>query len=195
MTRSIALVALTLVAIIPATAGAHATLTYPAPRTLANKAGPCGAENSGRGSDVAVFEPGETITVTWDETVDHPGHYRIAFDDDGDDDFPEPRTPEDDFPTTLVDQIPDREGGGLYSQDITFPDVECESCTLQVIQIMTTRVPYDSFYFQCADIALRGGEGGAVDDEDNGCAVTGGNPGSLAAMAFAALIALARRRR
>lgn len=154
-------------------ASAHATLTYPTPRTLSNKLGPCGADGSVRGTEVAVFAPGETITVTWDETVDHPGHYRLAFDLDGDDDFPNPQFPDDAFPSILVDQIPDRSGGGVYSQQITFPNQACENCTLQLIQIMTTQVPYNSFYFQCADIALRG-------PVDSGSPDAGGTTGSTA---------------
>ena len=41
---------------------------------------------------VTYYEPGETIEVRWDEYVDHPGHYRNAFDPDGDDDFVDPAT-------------------------------------------------------------------------------------------------------
>ena len=181
---------------VPSSVLAHVTLTYPSPRTLSNKTGPCGAVDSVRGNDVSIFEPGETITVRWDETVDHPGHYRIAFDDAGNDDFPDPFIPEDDFPSVLVDQIPDREGGGLYSLDVTLPDYECEDCTLQLIQIMTTRVPYDSFYFQCADIALRAGGGGPGNDEpDDGCAVGGSGGGAAPYVLLAMLLGWRRRRR
>lgn len=193
------MVGLVLLAFAPSSAAAHATLTDPAPRTLANKAGPCG-EAGERGTEVAVFEPGETITVAWDETVDHPGHYRIAFDDDGSDDFPLPQTPEDAFPSVLMDQIPDREGGGLYSQEVTLPNYECESCTLQLIQIMTTNVPYNSFYFQCADIALRGTvappEGGPDTDGGvtGGCAVQAGS-GPGAYLLALLLFGFARRTR
>jgi uncharacterized protein (TIGR03382 family) len=111
--------------------------------------------------------------VRWDETVDHPGHYRIAFDDDGNDDFPLPNNPNDNFPSVLVDQIEDRGGGGKYSQEITFPDIECDNCTLQLIQVMTTSVPYNSFYFQCADITL---SSSAPDTPDAGSNNNGGDP-------------------
>src|SRR4051794_8606202 len=87
-------------------AAAHVTLNYPAPRTLSNKAGPCGAAGSTRGSTVTTFEPGQTITVMFDETVDHPGHFRIAFNADGDA-FQNPSTPDDNFTTTLVEPIAD----------------------------------------------------------------------------------------
>jgi len=122
-------------------AHAHTSLTYPPPRTDANKIVPCGADGSTRTTTVTEFSPGETITVTWDEYIDHPGHFRIAFDSDGNDDFPLPNNPNDDFPSILVDQIPDRQGGGVYEQQVTLPNIECDKCTLQLIQIMTTRVP------------------------------------------------------
>jgi len=194
MVTSVLIVIAALVLARPA--DAHTTLTSPPPRTQANKAGPCGAAGSTRGTDVTTFAPGETITVEWDETVDHPGHYRIAFDQDGDDDFPNPSQPTDAFPTTLADQIPDK-AGGHYTLDVALPDVTCTNCTLQLIQIMTTSVPYDSFYFQCADLVLDGTTGG--DDTgggaSGGCSTGGrGGPGALLLVA-AALLSTRRRAR
>lgn len=182
-------------------ARAHTSLTYPPPRTDSNKIPPCGAEGSSRTATVTEFRPGETITVTWDEYVDHPGHYRIAFDSDGNDDFPMPNNPDDDFPSVLVDQIPDRQGGGLYEQQVTLPDVECDNCTLQLIQIMTTQVPYNSFYFQCADITLSanappspdGGPGGDRPDSGGGCAAAGGGSHATAVLLLVLWLALRRR--
>ncbi len=192
----------------PSVANAHITQTFPATRTSAQKQGPCGETGSVRGAE-QVFEPGETITVTWDETVEHPGHYRIAFDVDGEN-FPLPNTPDDDFEVTLVDQIPDRNVNGNdrgYSQEITFPDIECENCTLQLIQIMTTNIPYNSFYFQCSDIALRsagggGGELGADAGSGNGgaapasgsCSAAGGPIGYFWGVLVMLAAALVRRR-
>lgn len=157
------------------TAQAHIELLSPAPRTSEQKAGPCGAAGSVRGPAL-TYQAGETITVEWDETVNHPGHYRLAFSMNGQD-FPDPNVPDDNFPTTLVDQITDK-NGGLYSQDITFPDMECDNCTLQLIQIMTTNVPYNSFYYQCSDIVLsnNGTPGGADAGDGGGGGGGGGDP-------------------
>ena len=175
-----------------ADASAHIALTSPVPRTVDQKAGPCGATGSTRGSKVTAYRPGETITVEWDETVDHPGHYRIAFDDDGNDSFQIPSRPDDAFPQTLADQIADR-GGGHYKQQITLPNMSCTNCTLQLIQVMTTTVPYNSFYFQCADLVLgddaEPGPGPA--DANGGCST--GSP-SLGLAAGLALLGLVRRR-
>ena len=184
--------------LLSGTASAHATLTSPAPRTADNKTGPCGAAGSKRGTKVAKFSPGQTITVEWDETVDHPGHYRIAFDDDGDDVFVNPNNPNDNFPSTLMEPIADKLGGH-YTQQITLPAKSCTNCTLQLIQVMTTQVPYDSFYYQCADITIGdgdggdGGGGGADAPVDGGCS-TGSGSGAGVIVLLAGLIALRRRR-
>jgi len=179
-------VAVAVVVVSGGTASAHVTLTSPPPRTLDNKAGPCGAAGSRRGTRVTTFAPGATITVEWDETVDHPGHYRIAFDDDGDDVFVNPNNPNDNFPFTLKEPIADKVGGH-YTQQITLPTTPCASCTLQLMQIMTTQVPYNSFYYQCADIAIAapgdpvdpGDPGGPTASGDGGgCSAGSGGPGS-----------------
>jgi MYXO-CTERM domain-containing protein len=189
-----------------AVAQAHIALLSPAPRTSAQKIGPCGSGESVRGAALS-YRPGETITVEWDETVNHPGHYRISLNMDGQE-FQLPNQPTDDFPETLVDQIADKDGG-LYSQEITFPDQECDNCTLQLMQIMTTNVPYNSFYFQCADIVLSNsapaspdaGEG-TVDPPGtgagatgSGCSTTGTSGGTASWLALAMMILIGRRSR
>jgi uncharacterized protein (TIGR03382 family) len=183
-------------------ASAHIELTSPAPRTADQKIGPCGASGSKRGSKVTTYRPGETITMEWDETVDHPGHYRIALDDDGDDSFRNPSRPDDGFPQTLADQIVDRSGGGHYKQQITLPNINCTNCTLQLIQVMTTSVPYNSFYFQCADLVIGNGtqpDPANPDDPtdpgdsgDGGCSA--GSSSSLGLVAGLMLLGIVRRR-
>lgn len=151
---------------------AHIELTSPAPRYTGNntqKTGPCGMPNDTRGNNITYLEPGSTITVEWYETVNHPGHYRIMFDDDGFDDFTVPAAYDDYcIPGTdtgcLADNIADAAGGaGTYSQDVTLPNIECDNCTLQVIQMMTDKQPYgdgNDIYFRCADLVLQMGAGG-----------------------------------
>lgn len=156
---------------------AHLDLLYPEPRELGSdrrstnsnlKQGPCGQDRRNeRTQTVSVFRPGETITVAWNEYVNHTSYYRIAFDVDGDDSFPVFAgrfvSEKDDDPALLcpVDghvilayEFDDRVRGD-HSLEITLPNVECENCTLQVIQFMYgSSRPY---YFQCADLALRPG--------------------------------------
>jgi uncharacterized protein (TIGR03382 family) len=157
--RSFAL-ALALVAAAPTVAAAHIQLSGPLPRTLEQKQPNCGLATSTRSANPTVYAPGETITVSWNETIDHPGHYRIMFDVDGEDGFPLPVTLDDQFDGVLANYIPDMVGGA-YTQEVTLPDLECENCTLQLIQVMKAAPPFtvDDIYFQCADIALRVGGG------------------------------------
>lgn len=149
------------------------------------KSAPCGRPDGERGEHVHTYAPGETIELSWVEYVGHPGYYRIAFDDDGDDDFAnpasiipagrscaagEPNCGKDDYynnDTVLIDDFgrhDDSPSGKRYAVDVTLPDVECENCTLQIIQVMTeqSKAPYDpaadnadDLYYQCIDLRLR----------------------------------------
>jgi len=194
------------------------------------KQGPCGGSNGVRSANVCEFQPGATIVVAWDETVDHPGHFRISFDDDGEDDFVDPAGFDelDSADSVLIDGIADRDTYGSergYTQELVLPDVECDNCTLQVIQVMTDKPPYgdgNDIYYQCADIVLSatapadpadgctaqsggGGDDGGVDpgggdgtDESGGCSAAGPGGGGAAAWLVplvGAALALRARRR
>lgn len=187
---------------------AHVDLTTPTPRAHGQgegnlKSGPCGQDTNGRTANVTVFEPGETITVTWNEYIDHPSYFRIAFDDDGDNGFvnrsdgqtnqqaDDPEAMEAalnmdaDILAIVTEEDDTTSGAEIRNVQVTLPDVECESCTLQLIQYM-----YDNpatGYFQCADIALRGaqqvgetpdagagGAGGSANASDAGAAGAAG---------------------
>ncbi|HEY5956864.1 MAG TPA: SCE4755 family polysaccharide monooxygenase-like protein [Polyangiaceae bacterium] len=146
------------------------------------KASPCGASGDARTTNaslVTTFKPGETIIVTWRETVQHPGHFRIAFDNDGQD-FPFPGDPLPSGVVVLVDNIADKSGanGLSYSQQVTLPNVECNNCTLQLIQVMTTASPPYSksgdLYFNCADLVLKAAGGSS----GTGGAASGGTTGN-----------------
>jgi hypothetical protein len=172
-------------------AGAHIQLTSPTQRYSDQKLGPCGRGSSDARTDkVTVLPPGATITVRWTETINHPGHYRIAFDDDGTDGFinPASTTDFDNSSAVLEDNIPDTSSGGAVTFSVTLPDIECDNCTLQVIQVMYDKqgngFGNDDFYFQCADLLLSataadagpGGSGGddpGDDDVGSGCTATG----------------------
>ena len=148
----------------PVETRAHLGLDVPTsrygPDTL--KSGPCGVAGGERTTNVTYFEPGETIEVRWDEYVDHPGHYRIAFDDDGVDDFVDPATMMelDSNDAVLLDGITDKgQGERDYVATVTLPELSCDNCTLQVIQVMYDKAPYttpgNDIYYQCADLVLR----------------------------------------
>ncbi|MGE0548861.1 MAG: SCE4755 family polysaccharide monooxygenase-like protein [Kofleriaceae bacterium] len=201
-------------------AAAHIHLTSPLARTDSatgdQKSQHCGVTGQARNPDrVTTFRPGETITVTWEETIDHPGHFRIAFQPNGDV-FgipPAGNGPPAGFPsldetgmtdaagaTILKDFIPD----GTLTTQVTLPNIECDTCTLQFIQVMTDKPPYtvndasDDVYFNCADITLSNsaptvdaGTSGGAGETTGGCASS--NPGGLFALFAVGL--LVRRRR
>lgn len=165
------------IALAPAIANAHIHLVSPLSRTDQltgeQKEQHCGVTNQVRNpARVTVFKPGETITVTWMETIDHPGHFRIAFQPNGAE-FgipPAGSGPPSGFPSVdqtgmtdavngsivLKDFIPD----GTTSAQVTLPNIECANCTLQFIQVMLDKPPYtidalsDDVYFNCADVTL-----------------------------------------
>lgn len=155
-------------------ARAHVCMDVPLSRvgagcnaTSAQKKGPCGVAQ--RGTKVTEFRPGETITVSLNETIDHPSHYRIAFNPDGDT-FEDPTSKDDKtgaHPFVLLDNITD-ESAAKQSVKVTLPNVTCERCTLQLIQVMYDKAgngfggndgvapDNDDLYYACADIVLKG---------------------------------------
>jgi uncharacterized protein (TIGR03382 family) len=165
------------VLLVPLGAAAHIHLTSPMARTDSltgdQKDQHCGVANQVRNAArVTTFKPGETITVNWMETIQHPGYFRIAFQPNGSV-FNIPAAgngPPAGFPSVdqtgmtdaatgtiiLKDRIPD----GMLSTQVTLPNMECANCTLQFIQVMTDKPPYtidansDDIYFNCADITL-----------------------------------------
>lgn len=151
----------------PSLALAHIAQTSPTPRGADQKAQPCGGVNSVRGTNVHTYAPGATIEVTWKETIEHPGHFRISFDPDGQDFTIPPDATTSTMgtdPLVLVDLIADvggavPAGGRPYTQTVTLPNVECTNCTLQLIQLMTDGAYTGAadIYFQCADISLVAG--------------------------------------
>jgi hypothetical protein len=195
-------------ALVAAPAGAHLNLdeagTHLSRYGKVNiKEGPCGMSGSGRGTNVYTYTPGEVIKVGVSEFIGHPGYFRIAFDDDGDDSFVNPKSVKpinrpcmndpldhcgaEDFyntPGVLLDNLDPHDYPSTpfgtptpHSWDVTLPKVECDNCTLQVIQVMTDppgiHAPYnpdgpapDDIYYQCIDLVLKrpagsGGDAGA----------------------------------
>lgn len=170
-------------------AAAHIAITYPKVRYPAanpvdnpQKDGPCGQAGGVRTDRVCTYRPGSTITMEWDETIEHAGHYRVSFDTDGAD-FINPSGPNDtatgDGVTIFKNDIPDRvvtENDSLYPYELTFPDIECDNCTLQLLQVMSTANAYveGNMYYQCADIVL---SADAPETPEAGCALASSGPG------------------
>lgn len=179
-------------------ANAHIHLLKPLSRTDDGINGPqkeqhCGTLAPGRTARVTTYKPGETITVEWQETIDHPGWLRISFQPSGElfrappaSNGPASNGTASNYPTEnltgmvdpdgtgsmiLMDRIADGALNVMRTMDVTLPNMECTNCTLQLIHVMTQTVGYafaDDVYFNCADITL------AANAPDAGIPVTGG---------------------
>lgn len=166
-------------------ADAHLRLTsHEARYGDTQKSCPCGVGGGERSTDKVYWaKPGSEVLLVWDEFVEHPSHFRIAFDSDGVDDLLEPHlnnpvcadtvmaTPEacfemDNQTEGWVDGIPDNQVGGIHNYLYTLPNVTCDNCTLQVVQVMYDKPPFlnaltdpagqrgNDLYYQCLDIIL-----------------------------------------
>jgi hypothetical protein len=180
--RSMVRIALVLVAVTPPIASAHFVLHAPASwreqGSLGDpqKVGPCGDDDHPTAATtgiVTAFSPGDTITITIDESIYHPGHYRVALAVNDRSELPPepPVTPTQStecgsaviadppvFPILADGMLPHTQPfHDLQSFTVTLPsDVTCDHCTLQVIEFMSQ---HDSpcFYHHCADISIKAG--------------------------------------
>ena len=140
---------------------------------LPEKLGPCGDEGGGTPTGkVTVFQAGQTIAVTINEVITHPGHYRVALAvNDRSELPPEPTvTPSrldpcasaaiqdpPTFPILADNVLPHTQAfGGPQTFMVTLPsDVTCTKCTLQVLEFMSNHGA-PCFYHHCADISIQG---------------------------------------
>lgn len=73
-------------------AGTHVAMYEQGAAGRDTKIAPCGNSDEAVATGASyTYKPGETITVSLAEYVPHPGYFRIAFDNDGQDDFLSPR--------------------------------------------------------------------------------------------------------
>ncbi|MBK8941439.1 MAG: hypothetical protein IPM79_28495 [Polyangiaceae bacterium] len=156
----------------PSVASAHTVLVNPEPLTTNDdaKTPSCGCTFDGTGLEcppdfqITNYEPGETITVTWNETINHSGDFRITFIDKP----PSEVTEADVEASTITMTIPDDQAGGLGDVQLTLPLTPCDECTIQVRQFMEGAA--DPYYYTCSAISIGGGGGG-----QGGAAGTGGS--------------------
>jgi hypothetical protein len=174
-------------ALAAAPAAAHILLSSP-PSLLENdeaKSGPCGCyfgspEDPGDdGTPVACpgdhttteLTAGAPLQVTWIETVNHEGAFRIAF-------SPKPvdEVTKADMAGGIAYDEPDQnsESGATLEATVTVPATPCDSCTMQLRQDMG-----GTFYYACASVRIvsggdPGGSGGAGQGGDgSGAGATG----------------------
>jgi hypothetical protein len=169
MLRASPLVALALAFTVlgaPRVAAAHSLLVNPPPLTSDDnaKSGPCGcyfgagpedptddttASKCPAGYPTTTLVAGSQLKVSWKETVNHDGMFRLAF----------APTPVDgvvkaDLDATVLYDKPDTNSvaGATITATITVPSAPCASCTLQLRQLMMgSAKPY---YWSCAAIKI-----------------------------------------
>ena len=169
---------------VPAPASAHFILSQPAASLAQDGLGspqkvpPCGDDGGATPSGkVTAYQAGQTITVTIDEKIYHPGHYRISLGVNGPGDIPvEPvvtatastpcgsapieKTPV--FPV-LADGVFEHQAPFTGPQTITLTlpaGVTCDHCTLQVLEFMSNHPlnnPGGCYYHHCANISIQAG--------------------------------------
>jgi hypothetical protein len=169
------------------------------------KTSPCGGTQVTETGVVTTFRAGEEITVAWQETVPHPGHFRISLARDRADliDPPVETTNGDGVSGTsisaeimdtprypvLVDNLFPRSlviTPDAFTTTVTLPDETCDSCTLQLIQFMAQHGP-GYFYYHCANVRIvaadadlpeEDGAAGAASSGTGSSSSTGGVAGS-----------------
>ena len=143
-----------IIIILPLQVFAHARLKsdgilIPRSNSAGLKTGPCGGVT--RTNSSVELTAGETITITWEETVQHPGRYEFSISLANDQNFvrmlvvPDTQDNRNDLPHQ-------------YSASFTVPSIACEACTFQMIQVMTENPNNPSLYYSCADIKIIAGE-------------------------------------
>lgn len=170
----------------PVAAGAHFLLISPEASLVQDqrgdpqKAGPCGGTSADPGKPSGIVTPvvgGSAIPLKVRETIYHPGYYRVALSVlDRSELPPDPqdtvrdsdrgpvsvsgKIDEKHTPPVLVDGLwlhRNRAQNREFETHIRIPNINCERCTLQVIQFMEEhRINADGrfSYHHCADLKI-----------------------------------------
>jgi hypothetical protein len=174
---------------LAASAPAHAHFILVAPDSWVvenrlgdpQKAGPCGVADGIKFTatdKVTALQGGSKLHIKIQETIYHPGHYRVALSVKGRWELPaDPEAVTRDTPRGIVatsakiDPAPKPPvlADGLFMHhaaqakeafwetDVQLPNISCDKCTVQVIQFMeehTLNNPGYFTYHHCADIKL-----------------------------------------
>jgi MYXO-CTERM domain-containing protein len=218
MSRCTAVAVAAALGLVPAVARAHFVLQSPASATEQGSLGdpqkepPCGGSTGVPTGMVTSYAPGDMVTVTINETVAHPGHYRVALSTTGQAGLPPDPTVTavggDPCGMTTIQSppvFPILADGMLahtaaFSAPQTFSfqlptDMTCTSnCVLQVIEYMSSHGA-PCFYHHCANITVQAG-GGQGSGSDSGCGCNVGSTRlSVTGAALIVAIAFARWRR
>jgi hypothetical protein len=172
--------------VAPAASQAHFILMTPSSWITENmlgdpqKMGPCGGTSADPGTPTGTVTPvtgGDLLHIKVKETVYHPGHFRVSLAvldraelpaDPEDVTKDGPRGPisvsgkvnPNPKPPVLVDGLWDhhvRQPGQEFETDVKLPNINCDHCSLQVIQFMEEHgINKDGrfTYHHCADLKI-----------------------------------------
>ena len=180
--------------VLPATSQAHFRLLAPASWIEENqlgdpqKAGPCGGTNTDYGKPtyaVTSVKGGTALHIKVQETVYHPGHYRVALAVNSPTELPvDPKatimTNERGMVMSVSAEISPAVApilaDGLFAHaaksadpfetDITIPNINCKACTLQVAEFMEQHPvnnPGQFTYHHCAVLHITADPGKPID--------------------------------
>jgi len=175
-------------AVMAHSASAHFKLLEPTSWLVENergdpqKAGPCGGTNTDWGKPtymVAKAVGGQKLHIKVQETVYHPGHYRVALAVNSPTELPpDPQVATKDSergPMSISATIQNppaipvladglfvhstRPTGTMepFETDVQLPNINCKNCTLQVVQFMAEHAfnnPGGYSYHHCANIQI-----------------------------------------
>ncbi|HMJ50607.1 MAG TPA: SCE4755 family polysaccharide monooxygenase-like protein [Polyangiaceae bacterium] len=177
-------------ALWPNRADAHFRLTEPPNWMMQStdgspqKMGPCGNEAPQTATNtVTPYRPGDTVTIQLEETVYHPGHYRVALAVNSPSELPPAPTVTagaTECGSVAIQQNPAfpilADGMLVHTQRFSAPqsfqvklptNVTCTSCTLQIIEFMSSHGA-PCFYHHCAKISIQDGADGGTGTADSG---------------------------
>jgi hypothetical protein len=193
----------------PRVADAHFVLEAPAADQvqdssgLPEKSAPCGQADPGDPAvptdAVTTVAEGGDLTVTINEVITHPGHYRVALAADPASLPAEPAVTPGTFacgtaaidptvPGVLADDLFDHTSAfsAPQSATVTMPSTACSGCTLQVIEFMSDHglnSPGGCFYHHCAKVdvvpASSLPDAGSGSASSGGCDAGGGGGGGF----------------
>jgi len=212
----------------PAAAHAHFVLEEPPAYSEQDifggpqKSAPCGQADPGSPVQptgaVTTYTQGQTITLSINEVIFHPGHYRVLIAADQASLPPDPvvtpgSTPCGSAEIVTNPTLPLLADGLLVhtaaltnpqSMEVTLPaDFTCTECTLQVVEFMSNHVlndPGGCYYHHCATVTVLprptdAGAAAADDTPDAGCGChTAGSPPTGTFLLMAGMVLLIRRR-
>ncbi|MBK9259025.1 MAG: lytic polysaccharide monooxygenase [Polyangiaceae bacterium] len=174
------------IAFVTSNASAHALLMNPPPLTSDDnaKSGPCGCffgagpedpnEDATASACPADYKStplvaGSKLQVTWKETVNHTGKFRISLSTK-----PINLVTRADLDGAVLYEGDDTNGvnGGLISTTITVPDTPCTNCVIQLRQFMAgASKPY---YYSCAAIDIESPSGSSSSSSGGASSSSGG---------------------